>query len=141
MQFLLRRLLDLQMATFPLCPRIAFPLCTCAHGVSSSSDKKTSPIRLGPPCVCVSVCERVSVKSLSHIRLSTTLWTVARQAPLSMGFSRQEYWGGLPFPSPGDRPDAGTEPTSLMPPVLAGGFFTTAPARKPQGHPHSLFFT
>ena len=83
----------------------------------------------------------MSVKSLSHIRLSTTPWTVARQAPLSMGFSRQEYWGGLPFPSPGDRPDPGTEPTSLMPPVLVGGFFNTAPAGKPQGHPHSLFFT
>ena len=51
-----------------------------------------------------------------------TPWTVARQAPLSMGFSRQEYWSGLPFPSPGDLPDPGIKSLS---PVLAGGFFTT----------------
>ena len=52
-------------------------------------------------------------------------WTVAGQAPLSMGFSRQEYWIGLPFPTPGDLPDPGIEPISLMSPALAGGFFTT----------------
>ena len=55
-----------------------------------------------------------------------TPWTVAHQAPLSMGFSRQEYWSGLPFPSPGDLPDPGIEPTSFTPPTLAGGFFTTS---------------
>ena len=54
------------------------------------------------------------------------LWTVALQAPLSMGFLRQEYWSGLPFPSPGDLPDPGIEPESLMSPALAGGFFTTS---------------
>ena len=48
------------------------------------------------------------------------------QAPLSMGFSRQEYWSGLPCPPPGDLPDPGTEPASLMPPALAGGFFTSS---------------
>ena len=48
--------------------------------------------------------------------------TVAHQAPLSMGFSRQDYWSGLPFPSPGDLPDPGTESTSLVSPALAGGF-------------------
>ena len=47
-------------------------------------------------------------------------WTVACQASLSMGFSRQEYWSGLPFPSPGDRPEPGIEPTSLGSPALAG---------------------
>ena len=52
------------------------------------------------------------MKSLSRVRLFATLWTVARQAPLSMGFSRQEYWSGLPFPSPGDLPDPGIEPGS-----------------------------
>ena len=51
--------------------------------------------------------------------------TVARQVPLSMGFSRQEYWSGLPFPSPGDLPDPGIKPVSLMSPALAGGFFIT----------------
>ena len=54
------------------------------------------------------------------------LHTIAHQAPLFMGFSRHEYWSGLPFPSPGDLPDAGIEPTSLMSPALAGRFFTTS---------------
>ena len=54
--------------------------------------------------------------------------TVAHQAPLSMGFLRQEYWIGLPFPSPGDLPDPGMEPES---PALAGGFFSTEPPVKP----------
>ena len=54
-------------------------------------------------------------------------WTVARQALVSrLGFSRQEYWGGLPFPPPGDLPNPGIEPTSLASPALAGGFFTTS---------------
>ena len=56
------------------------------------------------------IAMKVKVKSLSHVRLFATLWTVAHQAPLSMGFSRQEYWSGLPFPSPGDFPDPGIEP-------------------------------
>ena len=55
---------------------------------------------------------RDEVKSLSRVQLSATPWTVAHQAPPSMGFSRQEYWSGLPFPSPGDLPDAGIEPGS-----------------------------
>ena len=54
--------------------------------------------------------------------------TVARQDPLSMGFSRQEYWSGLSFPPPGDLPDPGIKPTS---PALAGGFFITEPPGKP----------
>ena len=52
------------------------------------------------------------VKLLSRVRLFATPWTVTQQAPLSMGFSRQEYWNGLPFPSPGDLPDPGIEPRS-----------------------------
>ena len=56
---------------------------------------------------------------------------VARQAPLSMGFSRQESQSGLPFPFPGDLPDPGSEPEPSAPPALAGGFFTTEPAWKP----------
>ena len=59
-----------------------------------------------------------------------TPWTVALQAPLSMGFLRQEYWSGLPFPSPGDLPDPGIKPMS---PVLAGEFFTIEPPGKPCG--------
>ena len=56
-----------------------------------------------------------------------TLWTVAHQAPLSMGFPRQEYWSGLPYPTPGDLLDPGIKPAS---PALAGGLFTTEPPRK-----------
>ena len=62
------------------------------------------------------------VKSLSHVQLFGTPWTVAYQVPLSMKSSRQEYWSGLLFPSPGDHPDPGIEPRS---PALAGRFFTT----------------
>ena len=54
------------------------------------------------------------VKLLSRVQLFETLWTVAYQAPPSMGFSGQEYWSGLPFPSPGDLPDPGIEPTSSI---------------------------
>ena len=61
----------------------------------------------------------------SRVQLFVTPWTIAHQAPLSMGFSRQEYWHGLPFPTPGDLPDPETEPRSLSSPVLAGRFFTT----------------
>ena len=64
---------------------------------------------------------------LSHVQLFATPWTVAHQAPLSTGFSRQEYWSGLPFPSPGDLPDPGSQPTSLASPALVGGFCTTEP--------------
>ena len=56
----------------------------------------------------------------SHVQLFATLWTTAHQAPLSMGFSRQEYWSGLPFPPPGDLLDLGMEPMSMSP-SLAGG--------------------
>ena len=76
----------------------------------------------------------------SHVLLFPTPWTVAHQPPLSMRFPGQEYWSGLPFPSRGDLPDPGTEPTSLAAPALAGRFFPTASPRKPMGHAvvHSL---
>ena len=61
----------------------------------------------------------------TRVRLLVTPWTVAHQAPLSMGFSRQEYWSGLPCPPPGDLPDPGIEPVSLTSPALAG-FFTAS---------------
>ena len=73
----------------------------------------------------------LSIGMLSCVRLFGTLWTVACQAPLSMGFSRQEYWSELPFPSPGDLANPGIEPTSLASPALAGRFFTTASPGKP----------
>ena len=61
---------------------------------------------------------------VAHLCLTMTPCTVAHQAPLSMEFPRQEYWSGLPFPSPGEFPDLGIEPTY---PAVAGGFFTTEP--------------
>ena len=65
----------------------------------------------------------VNVQLLSHVQLFETPWTVAHQAPLSMGFSRQEYWSGLSCLLPGDLPHPGIEPAS---PTLAGGFCTTS---------------
>ena len=62
----------------------------------------------------------------SHVWLCATPWTVACQAPLSVDFSRQEYWSGLPFPCPRGLPDPGIKPASLVSPALAGGFFTTS---------------
>ena len=72
---------------------------------------------------------------LSCTRLFATLWTVAHQAPLSMGFPRQEYWSRLPVPPPGDLPHPGIKPASHMSPALACGFFTIAPPGK---HPYLL---
>ena len=63
---------------------------------------------------------------LSHVCLFVTLWTVARRAPLAMGFSRQEYWSWLPCPPTGDLPNPGIKPTSLMSSALADGFFTSS---------------
>ena len=74
-------------------------------------------------CVCA--------QSLSHVRLFETPWTVAHQAPLSIGFSRPEYWNGLPFPPPGILPGSGMELESPVSPALAGRFFPTEPAGKP----------
>ena len=62
----------------------------------------------------------------SCVSFFATLWILASQAPLSMGFSRQEYWSGLPCPPPGDLPNPGIKPVSLMSPSLADGFFTTS---------------
>ena len=64
---------------------------------------------------------------LNHVQLSEMPRTVAHQAPLSMEFSRQEYCSGLSFPTPGDLPDPGIEPESLVSPALANGFFTNVP--------------
>ena len=65
------------------------------------------------------------ISHFSHVWFFTTLRTIAHQPPLSMGFSRQAYWSGLPCPPPGDLPDPEIEPAFLMFPALAGGFFTT----------------
>ena len=70
---------------------------------------------------------------LCHVQLFATPWTVARQVPLSLGFLRQEYQSGLPFPPPGDLLDPGIEFTSPVSPALAGRFLPLAPSGKPGG--------
>ena len=71
---------------------------------------------------------KVKVKLLSRVRLFVTPWTVAYEAPLSMEFSRQEYWSGLPYPSPGDLPNPGIEPSS---PAWQADALPSEPAGKP----------
>ena len=84
-------------------------------------------------CVCVCVFEL-----LSRVRFLATPWTIARQAPLSMGFSRQEYWSGLPFPSPGDLPNLEIEPGS---PALQADSLPSEPQGKPQNTLLSLLLS
>ena len=67
-----------------------------------------------------------TLSHFSRVQLFATLWTVANQGPLSMGFTRQENWIGLPCPPPGGLPNPGIEPVSLTSPALAGRFFTTS---------------
>ena len=81
------------------------------------------------------------VKSLSRVRLFATLWTVAHQVPLSMGFSRQEYWSGLPCPPPGDCPDLGIKLESLTSPALAGKFFNTSATWKAHHNTVTCFYS
>ena len=72
-------------------------------------------------CVCVCVCVWV-LSCFSCLQLFATLWAVVLQAPMSMGFSRQESWSRLPFPPPGDPPSLGIEPMFVMSPALAARF-------------------
>ena len=74
---------------------------------------------------------KVKVRLLSHVRLFVTPWAVAFQASPSMGFSRQEYWSGLPFPSPGDLPDTGIDTRS---PALQADALSSEPPGKPQAY-------
>ena len=92
------------------------------------SDERTA-FSHGKTCIrrtrdteCISVLSR-----FSHVQLFAIPWTIAHQAPLSMGFSRQEYWSGLPSPPPGYLPDPGIAPASLMSPALADGSLPLAP--------------
>ena len=80
---------------------------------------------------------KMEVKSLIRVQLFATPWTVAYQAPLSVGFSRQEYWSGLPFPSPGDIPDPGMEPRS---PALQADVLTSELSGKPKMEVESAKF-
>ena len=96
--------------------------------------RRTSSSLQNPHKVACSPNTRHSLRaqSLSRVQLFVTPWTVAHQASLSMGFPRQEYWSGLPFPTTEDLPDPGIKPVSLASPASAGGFFTTEPPGKPQ---------
>ena len=104
----------------------------------SPADKWIDNVRHTYIYVCVCVCHMYvcihthtcmcMLSCFSCVQLFATLWTIACQAPLSMGFSRQEYWSGLPCPPPGHLPDRGIEPASLMSPALAGGFFALIPS-------------
>ena len=79
------------------------------------------------PLLSISGCSyKRCAQLLSHVWLFAIQWTAACQSPLSMGFFRQEYWSGLPFPSPGDLPNPGIKPEALASPALAGGFITTS---------------
>ena len=83
-----------------------------------------------PTCAC----------SLNRVQLFLTPWIVAHQASLAIGFPKQEYWSGLPFPSPGDLPDPGIKPESPASSALMGRFFTTEPPGKPVFSLISIFW-
>ena len=118
---------------YPVISILLYKLVTCsfhsAKLVVSSKNKKKGLenfffIALSFQLKCVCVC----TQSLSRVPTLFGPWTVAHQAPLSMEFSRQEYWSGLPFATPGGLPYPGIEPPS---PALAGRCFTTAPSGSP----------
>ena len=97
-----------------------------------SSERNPWPwrkLRYQISCICVRM-----LSCFSRVQPFGTLWPVAYQVPLSMGFSRQEYWNGLPFLLPWDLPNPGLKPASLMSPALACGFFTLAPPGKTMDH-------
>ena len=101
--------------------------------------RKNSRLYTLPMCVCVHAC--ACVHTHAHLvalscQLFAAPWAAACQGPLSMGFSRQEYWSGLPFSTPGDLPDRGIKPMSFASPALTGEFFTTELPGK--SHVHSL---
>ena len=87
----------------------------------------SASVRLLPFSVHIMIVYACELSCFSHLPLCVTLRTVACQAPLSMGFSRQEYWSGWPRPPPGDLPNPGIELASPTSPELAGGFFTAEP--------------
>ena len=95
----------------PALPFISHVISNCIYPVGTSVSSSTK-------CACMLGC-------FSHVWVFETLWTIAHQSLLSMGFCRQENWSGLLCPPPGDLSNPGIKPLSLMSPALAGGFFTT----------------
>ena len=100
------------------------PVCEVSKESDMTQRLSHNPVTMLHSVSCLLVWGQCSTMSGS-----VTPWTL--QAPLSMEFSRQEYWSGLPFPTPGDLPDPGIEPVSLMSPSLAGRIFTTMPPGLP----------
>ena len=103
-------------------PSTGSPDSSEVRGLHNLHDFSSSPI-----CVCM-------LSHFSLVQLFVTLWIIAHQASLFMGFFRQEYWSGLSCPAPGDLPNLGTEPTSLVALALAGGFFSTSATCKDPLH-------
>ena len=97
-------------------------------GDEEEAEMQPAPCLLGPPHGAAPTRRKDCLVAKSCQTLVTP-WTVARQAPLSVGFSRQEYWSGLPFPSPGDLPDPGIEPGS---PALQADSLPSEPPGKPE---------
>ena len=98
----------------------------CCRTQKATSYLKARSFRRGTwVALKIWMCLCAVLSHLSHVQLFATPWTIDCQAPLSMGFPRQQYWSGLPCPPPGDLPDSGIEPVSLVSPALADGFFTT----------------
>ena len=81
-----------------------------------TADRKGGSLSSSALACCVTLCY-AGLGCFSHVQLFATPWTVALQAPLSLGFSRQEYWSGVPFPTPGDLPDPGMETASFTSPA------------------------
>ena len=108
-------------------PRLPAPLL-CTKSQFSRARRCSSPSQKLWVISPFSSAHISCVKSLSRVRLFATLWTVAPQAPLSMGFSRQEYWSRVPFPSPGHLPNPGVEPRS---PALQADTLSSEPPGKP----------
>ena len=109
-----------------------YSLYTSGFSISISSLDHSSSVCVRTcvyACTCVCVCVCVCV--LSCVPSFVTLWTVACHTPLSVGFPRQEVWSELSLPIPGDLPNLGIEPVSLLSPALAGRFFTTMTPEKP----------
>ena len=107
------------------------------HQLHSTSERNTLFLKVLHFCSVSSVVCLWCAQTLSCVWLFVTPWIAACKASLSMGFSWQEYWSGLPFPPPGDLPNQEMEPMSLMSPALVGEFFTTRTTSEKAMAPHS----
>ena len=139
-------LVDLLSLSFSGCPWPPFtppnppPLPSPLRGSWGSEvmEALRDDLSHGCPLGLLNSSMRTCLSHFSHVWLIATPWTVLHQSPLSMGFSRQEYWSGLSCPPPGDLHDPRIEPTFLMSPALPGGFFTTSAIWKTQIHLYFL---